>query len=294
VYGATFLDHEERSDLLASANVSSKPLIAYVLSANQVRWESTEALLRRCGLRPVRVIPVPLTSPHIAQDPAILKHKEGSKMLSNKLTQLEIHGRIACDTSLGDYDASMIFEDDVALHENLDPALVVPAMRAGIVVAAAVGVVFAGLCHPACREDRGASGWAVPDTIAFAHCSGRCLHAYAVLKWRAAGLYDELVRTAKAKLKPSYFALDAFTSLGARTWATRPVFVGSNLVNEHAEQPDHLGIFWQDRRKFPSEMYKYEKGGPPVSAPLPATALADTSLRPPALFGAPAAPATHH
>ncbi len=142
---------------------------AYVISINDMRWEYTAALLRHCGLRPIRAWPVPLNSSVLsltaATYPADVMARL-KKTLSNKLTQIRIWREIGADRELAPNEFSLIFEDDVELNHDLLPTDVPAIVNEAGNLANYVGVflswhLWADLSRCCCSGKRSRSPGAV-------------------------------------------------------------------------------------------------------------------------------------
>lgn len=163
----------------------------YVISMDEERYNHTAALLRSVGIQPIHVQPVPLNSAILQLEFQLIAPQwPGFPIgaLSNKYTHRLAQQKIACDPDLGDNDFSFVFEDDIALHRMIQPQNVAGVLRSAAQAAQSGGVMYLGMCGADCSHVNDVTVANVPAS----RCCGRCLHAYGVVKRRAAWLYEEL------------------------------------------------------------------------------------------------------
>lgn len=229
------------------------PFKGYVISTKRDRYEHSAKILRACGIEPTLHPVVPLTAPVLLDEKHFLKADSVSTVVSNKYSHRSVMQRIAYDPSLSDNDWYFVFEDDVALMSPLQPSQVPNLLHAAIKEAQSVGFFYMGLCAPQCEGARKDIG----SGVSMQRCTGRCMHSYAVSKWRAAWLYDELsLRLHDVKYVPAsaYHYIDVLFHYAFQTYAVDqwPLLVGSGLVSP--QDWSHVGIIYQDRNLFASEM----------------------------------------
>jgi len=213
----------------------------YVVSLNTDRWNHMEQLLPQCGVKPIRVVPL---SPNARI--VLLDGGRASELVSSKYSHRDAMLRIAYDSSLPDDGWGLIFEDDVALQHQIAPTMVEPLLKYATHLSQEDGFFYLGVC----RTTPCGSEIFEFQTVQMCRCTGRCAHAYAVAKWRAKWLFDELVLNI-GQLKGGSDALDVLFERGLGI--PNPILVGSN-IHEDGTPSEHVGIFYQDRKKYPSQL----------------------------------------
>jgi hypothetical protein len=149
---------------------------------------------------------------------------------------------------------SLVFEDDIALSDGIEPSSVVAITDTAASLATDAGVFYLGMCAPKCKPGSHVN----VGGVEYARCVGRCAHAYGVFKHRAAFLYEELAAAAPGYLYDGsqYFYGDVFLHHGSEHMPNSewPVLAGVQNTKEGIAVPLHQGIFIQDRVNNPSEI----------------------------------------
>jgi hypothetical protein len=232
----------------------------YVISNNPARFQSAVEVLCSIGMEPIRVLPIPLDSPLVSKEPAVVISNKSRAVASLKLTHFAAVDRIARDESLDADDVSFVFEDDIAIVDGFPRDAVLPALLQG--VDPKVGFVYAGYCSVnTCYEKvvrfvTSMSGANV--SVTYDRCVGRCTHAYGVTHSRALNLAEKASLEARETLKRLYGTedesflvnIDVIYHHGVGVFGA-PYVVGSDWTGD---LPSHNGLFYQDRKKYPSSI----------------------------------------
>lgn len=228
---------------------------AYIIArdSNSTRCRNTSHLLNSLGIDNEAIV-LPWDDPEFVETlPAVpgtvdTEHKYGA--LSCALAQRRAWSRIAGDDSLASNDWSLVFEDDIALHPYIEPSSTVSLIQDLLGAADDRGFIYLGVCAPEETAPRKTpAGTPGIETVLGA---GMCTHAYAVQKSRAASLYDDVcLYTGVAVATP----LDVYLRHFWLGQGGAPI-AGVNL--QSPDQPDHFGLFFQDRDEFPSILLKWE------------------------------------
>ena len=157
---------------------------------------------------------------------------------------------IANDPDMETDDFACIFEDDIALHDELSHKAARRAVLHGMDLARADGLLNLGICRPDCQN--ASSRWWEGNL--YQKCASLCTHALAVTKGKASTLMSEVHEAIHADFKAwgyqSYYhghAIDQLLRLYAwhnnGTWAA-----ATNLRSDQSPAwGDELGVFYQDR-----------------------------------------------
>ena len=208
-------------------------------------------------MHPVAVTPVKVAAPVIRDDDRIPPGLK--KTYSHMVSTRAVLQTIANDPRMGWWDASLLIEDDIALTQGIlaDQVMGITKHVVALANRTRVGLFYLGMCLTTDRaEDSCDPPLQDVDGVVFRPCSGRCAHAWGVQKWRAGWLYDELLMRASARREfpPDNAFWDMLLHYGTDKHG-RPVVAGANLGHVRAER-GHIGVFYQDRLTFPSEIAK--------------------------------------
>ena len=155
-------------------------------------------------------------------------------------------------------DWRFFFEDDIALHPGAPSP--VCSIRRGMELARTEGIVYLGICGSACFP------WnkELHQGVNFERCYGTCAHAFGVTKWKAGKILDTLLLLQKEMSAIQRLALDCglfeygrriqpIFTIGTNLNRTHEIY-GKNGANESIPGPDgdHSGIFYQDRKRYPT------------------------------------------
>ncbi len=159
---------------------------------------------------------------------------------------------IAHDVDMDDDDFAFIFEDDIALHEDLAPENATEAILHGMELARADGLLYLGACDFDCAPWRGADHWV--GGVRFEKCASHCTHAMAITKGKAATLMQELHVSVLTELyvhgdgvRKAAFIIDQQLKMYSQhhngTWT-----VGTNFFSPQDEwRMFAFGAFYQDK-----------------------------------------------
>lgn len=159
---------------------------------------------------------------------------------------------IAHDVDMQDDDFAFIFEDDIALHDNLTHSDARRAVLRGMDLAREDGLLYLGGCWPSCSQWDRKPEWT--NTVKFEKCSNMCTHALAVTKRKAATLMAQLRESMVLAIGedghwPYGYVIDQMLHMYSKqnngTWT-----VGSNMLAPGNDV--HIGIFYQNRKAFHS------------------------------------------
>jgi hypothetical protein len=242
--------------LLRNSNATNGMDKAYILSVNEERYQSTSQLLWDLFLYPIRTKIVPFTSETIQHELNIDGNpaKPHQKILSNKYSHRLALQTIATDPDLAEDGWGFIFEDDIALADEVTPQKFQKMLTVAKLHAAESGFLYLGICAAKFYGKE-----VYQSGFVFQKCSGPCAHAYGVTKWRAAWLYDELslkighIGLPKHELyfMDVYFR-DGFALMPDERKAVCVGNVNKPSIGEHG----HHGVIVQDRKRYPAEIYK--------------------------------------
>ncbi len=158
---------------------------------------------------------------------------------------------IAHDPDMAEDDFALVFEGDVALHDNVSHADARQAVLHGMDLAREDGLLYLGGCFPRCAGGPDGEQWL--SNTRFERCSNKCTHALAVTKRKAATLMADLRESMLADAGPDgstlYLGylidqmLSTYSAHHNGTWT-----VGTNFAAPGNGW--HIGIFYQDRKAF--------------------------------------------
>ena len=160
--------------------------------------------------------------------------------------------RFASDPNLADDDFACIFEDDIALHDDVSHTVARRAILHGMDLARKDGLLYLGSCGPLCRDD--AYDWL--ENVEYKRCSNLCSHAVCVTRSKAGTLMSEMKSAWEADFKKyNYTSTDKkghcidqmlrkyaehntnIWTVGSNLWSMQWVWYGDQL----------MGLFYQDR-----------------------------------------------
>ncbi|KAK9834875.1 hypothetical protein WJX81_005664 [Elliptochloris bilobata] len=233
-------------------------LPVYVISGNELRWLRTKQVLASLHLLAQRIHP-PKATYKLAEEGYKAHSYDKDVNLDDATTQREFSllatwerllQHIAGDPDMAESDFALIFEDDIALHDDLSHAAARRAILHGLDIARDDGLLTLGICVPDCQNV--SAEWY--EGIQYDKCASLCSHAIAVTKLRAVTLMDQLHEAIHIDFKKweydSYYhghCIDQLLRLYAYahggTWT-----VASNLRSDQSPPwGDELGVFYQDR-----------------------------------------------
>lgn len=230
-----------------------------VISMHKHRYNHTSALLREIGFRVRRKSPY-----HIVAASAKLQEAfqslsiystmtyeslsdEHRKVFSNYLTFRELISSFGEDNTLPLSSWRFFFEDDVSLVPGSSTASAAVNIQNGIQIADEKGFehIWLGVCAPKCKGIFNKS---------FAECyGGNCAHAFGVRRSLAVTLPDALLLQQETRLKPN--ADRFYYDVAMRLYTTHvrsSLVIGYGAVSPQSKE--HMGLFFQDRRKFGSSI----------------------------------------
>ena len=181
------------------------------------------------------------------------------RYLSLTATWEHLLQKIAHDVDMEDTDFACIFEDDVALHDDLSTTNARKVILHGMDIARSDGVLYMGVCEPECLAET--TQWL--GNYTFAKCYALCAHAMAVTKAKAVTYMDEMHAAFQHEFKtkgydsyPQGHVIDQMLLVHARTynatWA-----IATNLVDPQTETygyGSHYGAFIQDKWRHSSSI----------------------------------------
>jgi hypothetical protein len=182
------------------------------------------------------------------------------KVFSNTISFIQIMDDFSAEPSSQsqEEDWLLIFEDDIAFHPGaLEPTC---DLIEGLEAASNDGIVFLGKCaSPKCVK-----GTSTKSGTEISRCTeGTCAHAWGVKKWKARYLPGAALALICHSRAPPYM------DVGLRLFSqvVHPVvFVGGNLGYHHEAyvsgaadresrpDEDHVGLIYQDRKKYVSSI----------------------------------------
>lgn len=242
------------------AGSSYRSVYGYVISNRGDRFRSTADVLRKCNILPKLLSPIPPDSDLVIS--AGKFQDEGKSMtrfaktLSNKLTHIRALQMIANDSQLDDDSWGLIFEDDIAFNHGIEKNNCANILLRAMDISRDTGYMQLGLCNP------GVQGFCGPlvDTIEqveVRHCCGTCAHAYAATKRTAANIYSVMYQRSPLKNVSNelfyYFDQQMLMGCYNSPVIARPLLIGPNIFTSGGIW-GHVGLFRQDREKFPSEI----------------------------------------
>eukprot|EP01117_Protostelium_nocturnum_P013053 TRINITY_DN4841_c0_g1_i2.p1 TRINITY_DN4841_c0_g1~~TRINITY_DN4841_c0_g1_i2.p1 ORF type:complete len:324 (-),score=66.31 TRINITY_DN4841_c0_g1_i2:127-1098(-) len=244
--------------------IITKKIKAYVLSMNASapRFVRTKKILEKCGLYVIHVQPIHHLDPFIVEQ---IHPSQSTKVYSNRFTLRMVWDWINSDPTIDDMEVpfSLIFEDDIQLNSKIKykqvPELCKNAAR--IQQDTSVSGLFymgtgLGRKWPLC-DDTGATT-SIFDGVGFSKCNGRLFHATGLLKYEGKWLNDRLNKFLDVpKSHFEYPYMDAVVQLAFanKPWCVCPTVIGYDLTDERSQKGAlHVGIFFQDRDSFKSEI----------------------------------------
>ena len=155
---------------------------------------------------------------------------------------------VAGSAHMEDSDFALLFEDDIALHDDLSHAAARSAILHGMALAHDEGLLFLGVCETV-FEPGAPTEWL--GSVEFRKCTGLCTHALAVTKRAAATLVADVHASVQADMAekgydslPFGYTIDQMLRVHMRrrngTW-----LAGANLRSP--QRPLEFGAFYQDR-----------------------------------------------
>ena len=252
------------ASLLSGSNVSRNfspegDAYGYVISTRQDRFQSTANVLRRCNITPKLLHPIAPDSDLVINAGKFKEEGKSmirfAKTLSNKLTHIKALQMIAKDPQLYNDSWGFVFEDDIAFNHGIDEENCANILSRAMEISIGTGYMQLGLCNPG-----GQSCGPMVDKIDLAevrHCCGLCAHAYGATKMTAEYIYTLMYRRnplSNVSNKQFYY-FDQQMLMGC--WNSpvvdQPLLIGSNIFTPGGTW-GHVGLFKQDREKFPSEI----------------------------------------
>ena len=187
---------------------------------------------------------------HDYDDNADLEDHTTWRYFSLTVTWERLMHQIAHDVDMEDDDFACIFEDDVALHDDVSIATARKALLRGTDLARGDGLVYFGSCYAGCNLDS-AVEWV--GNVRLEKCVNLCTHAMAVTKRKAATLMTELHDEVHADFEQhNYhsihlgFVIDQMLKVYQQRhngmWT-----VGTNLWSAQDKYNMSVGAFYQDR-----------------------------------------------
>ena len=160
--------------------------------------------------------------------------------------------KIALDVDMGDTDFACIFEDDVALHDDLSTTDARKVILHGMDLARNDGVLYLGICEPTCLAET--EQWL--GSYKFTQCYGYCAHAVAVTKAKAATYMDEMHAAFQNDFKTKNYTTFAHGHVidqmqRVHAYNTKAIWtIATNLVDPQTGTygyGPHYGAFIQDK-----------------------------------------------
>jgi len=156
-----------------------------------------------------------------------------------------------------DSDWRFVFEDDIAAVPSKNLTTYTQAIKSGMEIARGKGLLFLGLCAPACGEAINKGG-----KVEYALCEGLCSHAFGISKWKAKVFIKELNdlcinygnmhrRICTQPCIKEHFCVDQLFRMYSMHNG-RIHLVGSNLFSPLNQA--QAGIFYQDQLRFHSSI----------------------------------------
>ena len=199
-------------------------IAAVVISMDEDRYNATRAGIPFANVS--RVVPWKAD-----------RRDESAKRMSNFGTWTDVLAEFASDHDAPDSQWRMFFEDDATPHAG---ANVESAIRSAMYLARHDGLLYMGMCGARCAscEDD------APHR--FKRCVGLCTCAFACTKLEAARLTRDMELMADLVPDQDYRShFDVVMMQRGPAW-----LVGADMVSDQVA--DHTGLFYQDRKRFPS------------------------------------------
>jgi hypothetical protein len=234
-------------------SIGSSLYSANVISVNNKspRFIHTVQVLRRLNIVPRHIIPPRQDSEDVQNE---LKVWNGTLPgpTSLKLAHFRVWDSLANNNDYLDSDFQLIFEDDVEISTSLSqPAVADVIDTAARLAERGAGFFYLGLCDPRCEI----ASSHIYNSIVYTNCFGLCSHAYGLFKWRSKTLQREL----SSFRPPGHLGddIDQWLFAGLPISPLLPILAASNLSDRRAFS-GHFGIFFQDRKSFPTELFTDE------------------------------------
>lgn len=269
------------------------PIRALVISVSDARFDATSAMLARCGFNVTRLWPFPATDPGMqdlvpdAQGVQALGHIQlldpshralaVARTLSLQLTVRYAVSSMALDPSVGVDEYFVLFEDDAALDEHIEPAQVQEIVHTAARASQEAGVFFLGLgCQHCCLADFNLTDFSVTlpmselswtrSAVTYSRCVGLYTHAVGYYKSRALWVWEEMRARAMLSLRKPLIShgTDHLLFHGLSKLVPEhlwPVLAGASLrghianatICNPAGLDDGFGVFYQASATFPSQ-----------------------------------------
>lgn len=250
-----------------------------VLSFNVTRYMHAAKTLRRGGFHVRRREPASTNDVHFVQrarnefGPDFEHYPHGMMALSNRMSLEDMIHKFAQSNGAAN-EWHFFFEDDVAVHPEVDITSVRKLLHKGQELAQTVGFMYLGVCGPRWSKVQHGQNDALYRT-----CSGACTHAFGLTRARATTLVDEANNAMKGRQRwGEQLRIRAFLRKKRRLSTSRTAGVAGCIVldrrmyfdqkllalGERLGRPflvvganltspvdrDHVGIFYQDRAHF--------------------------------------------
>ena len=222
-------------------------------------------VLATLHMQATRVVPLKLSAKlahdahkrHDYDENADLEDPTTWRYFSLTATWERLMHHISHDVDMEDGDFACIFEDDVALHDDVSHATARKAILRSMDLARSDGLVYFGSCYAGC-DLKSAVEWV--SNVRLEKCINLCTHAMAVTKRKAATLMAELHDEVRADFEQHNYhsihlgyVIDQMLKVYQRRrngmWT-----VGTNLWSAQDKYNMSIGAFFQDRWRVKSSI----------------------------------------
>ena len=218
------------------------------LDRKSARFTHTVQLLQRLQIVSLHVVP-PLQDSEVVMREVRKWNGTLPGPMSLKLAHFSIWNAFAANNSFLDSDFMLVFEDDIEMSSSVSQQDVVEVIESAARLSEyGSGFFYLGLCEPRCELATSQ----VLKSIVYTDCFGLCSHAYGLFKWRSKTLQRDLeVFRPRGNLEDD---IDQLLFAGFSKSPIFPILAASNLSDGRAHL-GHVGIFYQDRQSFPTELF---------------------------------------
>lgn len=168
----------------------------YIISAADEKYESASTILTTFGITPHRYEPLPYQSRTVSNAMEKFYHskeyhgnKQNLKAFAKRMAHTEVLHSFVIDQTAKINSWRFFFDANIAIHPNVTTPMAKDLLAEGLKLGSADGIIYFGFCGPVDSS-------AETKTLGYGVIANRtistCTHAYAVTKWRAAGILSHL------------------------------------------------------------------------------------------------------
>ena len=168
----------------------------YIFSAADKKYESASTILTTFGITPHRVEPLPYHSRTVSNAMEKFYHskeyhgnKQNLKAFAKRMAHTEVLHSFVIDQTTKINSWRFFFDANIAIHPNVTTPMAKDLLAEGLKLGSADGIIYFGFCGPA---DSSAESKVLGYGVIANRTISTCTHAYAVTKWRAAGILSHL------------------------------------------------------------------------------------------------------